>query len=191
MGDMGDTTAGARDRRAALGRWSVAVTGAAIVAGPPALTAVAGWDPARLVDFDWPPASLVYIGCVVIAATMLLDLPAPWPSMQHSATVIRWLLVVGGWAGLVALMFFLGADAPQGWLPDMVGREPGGQPDMDSAVWTLLWSAAVVTVSLMILLGAFLAALVTGRQGPVQARAAGTALARGPLDDGGQGADLR
>ena len=168
-----------------------AATGAAIVAGPPVLMALAGEDAARLVDFSWPPATLVYFGCVLIGATMILDPPAPWPSMQRAPAVIRWLLAVSGWVGLVALTVLLGADARQGWLPDIVGLEPGGQPDLDSAFWPLLWALAVFVMSLMVLASTFVAALIVGRSDPAGTRPAGAGPAHGPHAGGDPRVDLR
>lgn len=180
-----------RDGPGGIGRWFTAVTGPALVAGPPVLMWLGARDPAVLVDFTWAPASLIYLGMVAIGATMLLDLPAPWPSMQRAAPIVRWLLVVSGWATLMTLMFLLGADKQQGWLPDMTTRDPNGTFDLDASVWPLLLMLMVLVMSLMVLASAFLAALILGRTDLGGTQRYGTGPAHGPATHGETGFDLQ
>ncbi len=180
-----------RGRKDGLGRWCTAVTGAALAAGPPVLFWLGAEDPIVLVDFTWTPGSLIYLAMVVIGATMLLDLPAPWPSMQRRAPLVRWLLVLSGWAALVTLMFLIGADRQQGWLPDMTTREPGGQLDLDASFWPMVLMGIALITSLMVLASAFLAALLLGRDDLGAEQVYGTQPAHGPVPNGEKRFDLQ
>ena len=152
----------ARRLSAGFGRWLLALTALVIVAGPPTLMALGARDPIRVLDFSVPGVSIVYLGSLVIAMMLLIDPPAPYPSVHRTPMLVRSLIVASGWGLQISLVFLLGDSENR--LPDMVRRDPvTGEIDYGATVPAGLWMVGGLGTSVVVLAGCFFAVLITGR----------------------------
>jgi len=172
----------ARRLSAGFGRWLLALTALVIVAGPPTLMALGARDPIRVLDFTVPGVSIVYLGSLVIAMMLLIDSPAPYPSVHRTPMLVRSLIVASGWGLQISLVFLLGDSENR--LPDMVRRDPvTGEIDYGATVPAGLWMVGGLGTSVVVLAGCFFAVLITGRTvigaRGVDEGTAGRAISRG------------